>query len=166
MSQQRSRIKEKQDHGESANVALGDKVTIRSSGSQGTVVDIRGSRALVEVWSLRLEITLTDLDSAGLILEKQGTVYCLDGGVNPDSSLSFEVDLRGLRIDEMEGVLVRALDEAVVGDLAELRIIHGKGTGALRNRVSEMLEQDLRVQGFRMGSIKEGGAGVTVASFG
>ena len=53
-----------------------------------------------------------------------------------------------------------------MGDLAELRIIHGKGTGALRNRVSEMLEQDLRVQGFRMGSIKEGGAGVTVASFG
>ena len=141
-------------------------MTIRSSGSQGTVVDIRGSRALVEVGSLRLEITLTDLDSAGLILEKQGTVYCLDGGVNPDSSLSFEVDLRGLRIDEMEGALVRALDEAVVGDLAELRIIHGKGTGALRNRVSEMLEQDLRVQGFRMGSIKEGGAGVTVASFG
>ena len=166
VSQQRSRIKEKQDHGESANVALGDKVTIRSSGSQGTVVDIRGSRALVEVGSLRLEITLTDLDFAGLIPEEQGTVYRLDGGVNPDSSLSFEVDLRGLRVDEMEGVLVRALDEAVVGDLAELRIIHGKGTGALRNRVSEMLEQDLRVQGFRMGSINEGGAGVTVASFG
>lgn len=166
VTQQRSSISDKQHDGEPANVTLGDQVTIRSSGSQGTVVDIRGSRALVEVGSLRVEVTLTDLGFAGLVPEEQGTVYSPDGwNANLDSSLSLEVDLRGLRVDEMERALTRALDEAVVGDLAELCIIHGKGTGALRKRVGEMLEQDLRVQGFRMGSINEGGAGVTVASF-
>jgi DNA mismatch repair protein MutS2 len=70
-----------------------------------------------------------------------------------------------MRVDEMEAELVRALDGALLGDLPELRIIHGKGTGALRRRVEEMLEADARVSDFRVGSPREGGAGVTVASF-
>src|SRR5439155_977905 len=60
----------------------------------------------------------------------------------PDLELSSEVDLRGLTGDEAEGALVRALDAAVLGDLPALRIIHGKGTGALRARVSEILRGD------------------------
>ena len=76
-----------------------------------------------------------------------------------------EVDLRGLRVDEVELELGRALDGAVLDELPQLLIIHGKGTGALRKRVSEMLERDGRVRGFRMGVPSEGGAGVTVARF-
>jgi DNA mismatch repair protein MutS2 len=77
-----------------------------------------------------------------------------------------EVDLRGMRVDEMELELERALDAAVFEDLAELRIIHGKGTGALRRRVTEILAEDGRVRTHRMGGPTEGGAGVTVAVFG
>jgi DNA mismatch repair protein MutS2 len=65
----------------------------------------------------------------------------------------------------MELELSRALDEAILDDLADLRIIHGKGTGALRKRVTEMLDGDARVEAHRMGGPREGGAGVTVASF-
>jgi len=53
----------------------------------------------------------------------------------------------------------------VFEDLEQLRIIHGKGTGALRQRVSEVLSNDARVREFRMGGPTEGGAGVTVAVF-
>jgi DNA mismatch repair protein MutS2 len=56
----------------------------------------------------------------------------------------------------------RALDQAVLGGLGELRIIHGKGTGALRETIGELLAKDGRVSGFRMGGPGEGGAGVTV----
>ena len=70
-----------------------------------------------------------------------------------------------MRVDEMELELVRALDQALIEDLSELRIIHGKGTGALRARATEMLKLDARVQEFRMGGPTEGGAGVTVAQF-
>lgn len=70
-----------------------------------------------------------------------------------------------MRVDEMELELERALDQAVIEDLAQLRIIHGKGTGALRKRVGEMLGDDARVSEFRMGAPGEGGAGVTVATF-
>jgi DNA mismatch repair protein MutS2 len=70
-----------------------------------------------------------------------------------------------MRVDEMEAELVRALDEALLADLPELRIIHGKGTGALRQRVGEILEADARVSEYRMGGPREGGAGVTVVNF-
>jgi len=53
----------------------------------------------------------------------------------------------------------------VRADLKALRIIHGKGTGALRARVAEMLRKDTRVKTFRLGAWNEGGAGVTVAEF-
>ena len=55
-----------------------------------------------------------------------------------------------------------AIDAAVHADLRHLRIIHGKGTGALRERVTELLQKDTRARSFRMGLWNEGGSGVTV----
>ena len=71
--------------------------------------------------------------------------------------------MRGLRADEVETIVLQALDDAIRVDLPSLRIIHGKGTGALRERVTEMLRKDTRVKEFRLGAWNEGGAGVTVA---
>jgi DNA mismatch repair protein MutS2 len=58
---------------------------------------------------------------------------------------------------------MQSIDDAVRADLHRLRIIHGKGTGVLRERVTEMLRKDTRVKAFRLGAWNEGGAGVTVA---
>jgi DNA mismatch repair protein MutS2 len=69
-----------------------------------------------------------------------------------------------MRVEDVDIALPRALDDAVLEDLTELRIIHGKGTGALRQRVGELLSEDARVRGHRMGGPTEGGAGVTVVS--
>ena len=85
------------------------------------------------------------------------------GWSGPDAEPLSEVDLRGLRVEEVELELGRALDAAVMGDLPELRITHGKGTGAVRARVQELLRADRRVKEFRLGLHGEGGAGVTVA---
>jgi DNA mismatch repair protein MutS2 len=74
-----------------------------------------------------------------------------------------EVHLLGLRVDDVSLSLGRALDAAVVAQLSSLRIVHGKGTGALRARVHELLEADPRVRAFRAGVHGEGGAGVTIA---
>jgi DNA mismatch repair protein MutS2 len=83
----------------------------------------------------------------------------------PEVEARSEIDLRGLRVDEVDAVLAQAIDAAVRAELPALRIIHGKGTGALRDRVAEMLRKDTRVKGFRLGAWNEGGAGVTVAEF-
>jgi len=73
-----------------------------------------------------------------------------------------EVSLRGLRADEAEATLERALDAAVLDDLPYLRIIHGKGTGALRDLVQRMLQHDPRVARFGLAPANQGGSGVTV----
>ena len=80
----------------------------------------------------------------------------------PDVIAPREVDVRGMRVDEIDDIVMRALDAAVRADLRELRIIHGKGTGALRERVAELLRKDTRVKGFRLGLWNEGGSGVSV----
>ena len=76
-----------------------------------------------------------------------------------------EIDVRGMGADEAEAVVVRALDEAIVADLHSLRIIHGKGTGVLRQRVAAMLQDDKRVVSFASPPPHQGGWGVTIAEF-
>src|SRR5690606_23808 len=80
----------------------------------------------------------------------------------PDFDAASEVDLRGMRAEEAVAVLVPALDAAIQAALPALRVIHGKGTGALREVVADVLRGDPRVQSFRAGGPGEGGTGVTV----
>jgi DNA mismatch repair protein MutS2 len=78
------------------------------------------------------------------------------------AAASSEVDLRGLRVDEAEAALASAIDAAVVAELPELRVIHGKGTGALRDVVRRATAQDSRVRRSRLAPPEQGGSGVTV----
>jgi DNA mismatch repair protein MutS2 len=81
----------------------------------------------------------------------------------PDVYAPSEIDLRGMRVGEVEDFVLQSLDAAIRADLKSVRLIHGKGTGALRERVTEMLRKDTRVKAFRLGAWNEGGAGETVA---
>jgi len=76
-----------------------------------------------------------------------------------------EISLRGLRADEAEARLVKALDDAVLADLPYLRVIHGKGTGALRQLVHDILSADTRVERFGFAPPNQGGHGVTIVEF-
>ncbi len=150
--------------GAAGSLEPGDAVRL-PAGGRGRVVELRGHRALVEAGAVRLEVPLEDLvpveEPAAAARAGRGSW----AGPAPDD-VRTEVDLRGLRVDEVDLVVQRALDDALLNDLGELRIIHGKGTGALRQRVSELLKADPRVRAFRPGGVGEGGAGVTVATLG
>ena len=76
-----------------------------------------------------------------------------------------EISLRGLRVDEAETRLVKALDEAVLADLPYLRVIHGKGTGVIRKLVHDLLSTDSRVKRFGFAPANQGGHGVTIVEF-
>ena len=67
------------------------------------------------------------------------------------------------RLDDPPPPPTPALDAAIRADLPSFRIVHGKGTGALRALVAETLKADPRIKSFRSGTVTEGGAGVTVA---
>lgn len=83
-------------------------------------------------------------------------------GDQPDVDAPTEIDVRGVRAGDVDDLVLQAVDAAIRADLKSLRVIHGKGTGALRARVSEMLRKDTRVRSFRPGALNEGGTGVTV----
>lgn len=145
----------------------GAAVRMTDTGARGTVSAIEGDRVVVIVGGVRMRVARTRL----VAVADDGDAPSPPGGGTaprpprwsgdvPDPST--EVDLRGQRADEAELALSRALDEAAVADLRELRVIHGKGTGALRKRVSAVLGSDARVERFRAGKPGEGGHGVTV----
>ncbi|MEX2467577.1 MAG: endonuclease MutS2 [Gemmatimonadota bacterium] len=149
-----------------AGLGTGDRVRLRATGAKGRVTEIRAGRAVVEAGAIKLEVALHDLERIEGGGKPSPEATRSGSWSGPDRGAArVEVDLRGLRVHELEVALSRALDEAILEDLPELRIIHGKGTGALRQRVGEMLESDGRVRSVRMGGPTEGGAGVTVAGF-
>lgn len=94
--------------------------------------------------------------------KREGVMAAPDSRFPSHASRS-EVDLRGCTADEAIAALTSALDAAVVNDLPWLRVIHGKGTGALREAVRDLLAQDARVAAFRLAPTEQGGTGVTIA---
>lgn len=165
------------DGGRGDPAALTPGTTVRVAGldSMGKVVAVDGTRVVVSVGGVRMKV-----DGARVVSAEEGEQGRRTGGgeegrgtrntttprttawsgVSPDPAA--ELDLRGQRADEAGLALCRALDDASVADLREMRVIHGKGTGALRKRVSAVLESDRRVEKFRAGTPAEGGYGVTV----
>ncbi len=149
--------------------APGSVVRLTESGTRGTVVAVEGGRVVVNVGGVRMRVDADRVaavaDGGGEVsgarkADARGRAGAAWSGPAPDPAT--ELDLRGQRADEAEHSLVRALDEASVADLRELRVIHGKGTGALRARVTSVLDRDARVAEFRAGKPAEGGYGVTL----
>jgi DNA mismatch repair protein MutS2 len=152
------------DVGRDRPIAVGDSVEVGQLGGKvGRVLELRDDDAVVAVGAMKLTVpraSLTPSNQPG-VAEASSTWT----GDLPEVHVPTEIDLRGMRPDEAEGAVLQALDAAVRADLRSLRIIHGKGTGALRDRVGEMLRKDTRVKAFRLGAWNEGGAGVTLAEF-
>jgi DNA mismatch repair protein MutS2 len=142
----------------------GDHVAVAAlEGRIGRLLEKRGNDALVAVGEVKMTFPMKALTRVEV---EQGRAQVVWRGDLPEIEVKTEVDVRGHRVDEAEAALLQALDSAIRADLRSLRIIHGKGTGALRELVNEMLRKDTRVKGFRLGAWNEGGAGVTIVDLG
>jgi DNA mismatch repair protein MutS2 len=145
---------------DAAPPSVGDHVAVASLGGRvGQVMEIRDGNAIVAVGTLKLSLPLSELTAARR--PAPALAVTIRGDV-PEAHVASEIDLRGMRVGEVEGIVMHAVDNAVRADMKALRIIHGKGTGALRERIAEMLQKEPRVANFRLGAWNEGGAGVTV----
>ncbi|HUR92903.1 MAG TPA: endonuclease MutS2 [Gemmatimonadaceae bacterium] len=140
----------------------GDMVELDTFGGRtAKLLELRDDDAVVALGSIKLNVPRGSIRKASIQLVPAEKVPVR--GDIPEVHASTEVDLRGLRASEVEEVVMQAVDSAVLADLKVLRIIHGKGTGALRERVNEMLKKEPRVSSYRLGAWNEGGAGVTIA---
>lgn len=141
----------------------GDAVSVGTLGGKtGRLLSLRGTDGVVAVGALKLTVPLETLRRIAARHLRAEPVIAVAVGDTPEIEAKPEVDVRGVRVHEVDDLVLQAIDGAVRADLPSLRIIHGKGTGALRERVTQLLKRDGRVKGHRMGAWNEGGAGVTM----
>jgi DNA mismatch repair protein MutS2 len=147
-------------HGQVDDIREGAHVRITASGLQGVVVEVRDDRATVEVGGVRVQVPAAGLTSTAA--PQPARQRSRSTWSTPDLEVSSELDVRGMRAEEVITRVQLALDAAIQSDLPSLRIIHGKGTGALREVVADLLKSEGRIRTFRPGGVGEGGTGVTV----
>lgn len=144
---------------------IGDQVRIMSVGQKGKVVDIdeENEEATVQAGIMKVTAALNELSKVELA-EQENEEMIKKYRVNKSKSVSNRLDLRGERYDEAQYKLNKYLDDAFLAGYNELEIVHGKGTGALREAVQEILEEHQHVSSYRLGRPEEGGTGVSIVS--
>ena len=168
MNEADEQLAEKFDEPEEAQtsarpVEVGDTVQIKAMGVKATVLSIAPDRTLqlqagiMKVSARENEVLLLDEAKVEVRAVAEKSAAALRNASVPTS-----VDLRGLMSDEAVLVMERYLDSAVMAKLKQVTVIHGKGTGALRQAVQSALKRNRAVKSFRNGTFGEGEMGVTV----
>ena len=153
-----------EDKQSSRPVKPGDTVQIKSMGMKAEVISVSPDRIL----TLRAGImNVTAREDEVLLLEDTAVIAKKKQSSSPQTQLRMmrvapEVDLRGMESIEAIAVCEQYIDSAVMAKLKTVTIIHGKGTGALRAAVQQMLRRNKHVKSFRLGRYGEGETGVTV----
>jgi DNA mismatch repair protein MutS2 len=155
------------DAGADGAVEPGQRVRL-ATGATGNVLERRSDgKLVVAVGSMRMVVepkTVTPLSNRGARREAVAPAAPALDARPPETS--YEVDLRGLTGDEAEAAALAALDAAVLAEQPYLRIIHGMGTGVVRERVRRIVARDRRVAKYDFAPRNQGGTGVTIVEFG
>jgi DNA mismatch repair protein MutS2 len=143
----------------------GDRVRVHSLDMTGDVLSVDGANVTVQLGALKTRVPLSDVErtSGG---EQLGSARAASDRLEtqkPSMNVSVETDLRGMRAAEVEQDLEQYLHDAYLAGLPWVRIIHGKGTGALRNVVRSVLQDHPVVERSETAKQNEGGDGATVA---
>ena len=148
---------------------LGESVKVLSMNLTGTVTSLPDSKGnvTVQMGILRSQVNISDLEiideapsytAKGMHRTSKGKMK-----MGKSFSVSPEINLLGKTVDEAVAALDKYLDDAALAHLSSVRIVHGKGTGALRAGIHNYLRRQKHVKSFRLGAFGEGDAGVTIA---
>ena len=162
---------------------IGDGVKVLSMNLKGTVSTLPNAKGdlYVQMGILRSLVNIRDLelldeqDVSGPSIPEKNSRYRVARGsgrpsgggiqVSKSASISPEVNLIGMTVDEAMPVLEKYLDDAYLAHLETVRVVHGRGTGALKNAVHQRLKKLKYVKDFRLGVFGEGDSGVTIVTF-
>ena len=151
-------------------IRLGDSVKVVSMGLKGSVSSLpdKSGRLFVQCGIIRSQVSLSDLvllEEETVKTEKMQRSSSGRLKMSKSYSVSTEINLLGKTVDEALSELDKYLDDAYLAHLPSVRIVHGKGTGALRKAVHGYLRKNRVIKNFRLGEFGEGDAGVTIAEF-
>ena len=159
-----------QRHKVPKNLRIGDSVKVLSLNLKGTVHTLPNEKGdlYVQMGILRSLVNIQDL----ILLEDTPTLGTKNKStgagklkMTKSSSISTEINIIGKTVDEAITLLDKYLDDAYLAHIPSVRIVHGKGTGALRKAVHNHLKRLKYVDSFRLGEFGEGDSGVTIAIF-
>ncbi|MEK4627723.1 MAG: endonuclease MutS2 [Solibacillus sp.] len=143
------------------NLQVGDEVKVLSYGQKGTILQkVAGEEWVVQIGILKMKLPESDLEY--IKPEKEKATRTMMNVKNRNSHVKLELDLRGERYEDALLRTEKYLDDALLANYPRVSIIHGKGTGALRQGIQSYLKNHKRVKTFRYGEAGEGGFGVTV----
>lgn len=148
-----------------AALTVGQRVRT-AAGLEGVLLERRADdKALIRVGSMKMSVPASQLRAAhgeGARTRAPASAAGSPDIVHAGSSVPMELDLRGMTGDEAESATLAAIDAAVVADYPVVRIIHGMGTGVVRERVRRVVQHDRRVRKFDFAPRNQGGVGVTI----
>lgn len=142
-------------------LVVGDYVYIKPYEKNGTITKIKKDKYTVQMGQFSMDFAKSDLTKAAKPKEKVVKQSRLSG-YNPASHASLSLDLRGKRYEEVKDLMDQYLDQAILGNLETVTIIHGFGTGVIRNAVQDYLKKCPYVKSYRYGGEGEGLNGATV----
>ncbi|NME07399.1 endonuclease MutS2 [Psychrobacillus sp. BL-248-WT-3] len=139
----------------------GDEVKVLSFGQKGTLLEkVSKSEWSVQIGMLKMKLDESDLEF--IKPEKQKQSVSVNAVRGRDAHVKLELDLRGERYEDAIIRTEKYLDDAILSNYPRVSIIHGKGTGVLRQAIQQYLKNHSRVKSYRFGEAGEGGHGVTV----
>ena len=153
-----------------SDLSLGDTVKVLSLNLKGTVSSHPDSRGylFVQMGIIRSKVHISDLELVDEPVITTPSMQRTGAGkirMSKAASISTEINLLGKTVDEAVAELDKYLDDAYIAHMKSVRIVHGKGTGALRKGVHNYLKRQKHVASFRLGEFGEGDAGVTIVEF-
>lgn len=143
------------------NLQVGDEVKVLSYGQKGTLLEKKAKNEwVVQIGILKMKLPEADLQY--LKPEKEQVVRTMTHVRNRSEQVKLELDLRGERYEDALLRTEKYIDDAILSNYHRVSIIHGKGTGALRQGIQSYLKGNKRVKSYRYGEAGEGGFGVTI----
>ena len=147
-------------------IAIGDTVYVKKLDQKGTILSIDGKDLTVQIGSLRTKVktsacTFVSHKETETVV-KSSKKSAVNGFLRKTQTISRDIDIRGMMVDEAEIIIGKFLDDAVMAGLSQVLIIHGKGTGALRKGVHNYLKRHKSVLSYQFADINEGGTGATL----
>ena len=152
------------------DLRIGDSIKVLSLNLKGTVSTLPDAKGnlFVQMGILRSQVNIRDLEKLDDTVITGGNFSKTGSGkikMSKSASVSTEINLLGKTVDEAIMELDKYLDDAYIAHLPSVRIVHGKGTGALRKGVHNYLRRQKHVKSYRLGEFGEGDAGVTIVEF-
>jgi len=144
-----------------SDFSIGDFVSIKNTTTSGKIIliDREKSKALIESGSIKMQVDLSDLVIDSSKKEEKPEIHYHNFR---QPVTQYRIDIRGKKPDEADFEIIKFLDDSYMTGQARVEILHGKGTGALKKTVKDILDKHEKVKNYYFAPIEFGGEGITI----